>query len=90
MKKLLVVSLSASGFAIFSLVTEASDPWHVEGDPKAIAQEIQFTNRVSILLEHYIFRNTATICLRLWRSMAHRTQRVTRRSTDICAKVYQR
>ena len=31
-------------WTILSLQARASDSWHVEGDPKAIAQEIQFTN----------------------------------------------
>ena len=34
----------ASIWTILSLQARASDSWHVEGDPKAIAQEIQFTN----------------------------------------------
>jgi uncharacterized protein len=43
-RRLLIVFLSTGSFAISSLGTEAAEPWHVEGDPRPIAQEIQFRN----------------------------------------------
>jgi dipeptidyl aminopeptidase/acylaminoacyl peptidase len=43
-EKLWIVLLSASSCALFSLRNEAADSWHVEGYPKAVAQEIHFTN----------------------------------------------
>jgi uncharacterized protein len=39
-----IVLFCASTWTILSLQARTSESWHVEGDPKAIAQEVQFTN----------------------------------------------